>query len=373
MDGTRRRLALLLARGIAAADWERLPLLLGEGYEGPANDAELAAVSAVLERPAGPVDWREADRQVRAMERAGARVLLWWDAGYPAALRDTPGMPPALFVRGRADLLQELAVGVVGTRKPSPAGSAFAQHLSRDLSARGLAVVSGLARGIDTAAHRGALGARGSTVAVLGTGVDVVYPPENGALMERIAAEGTVVSEQMCGMQAFAHVFPKRNRIISGLAKAVVVVEGGAKSGALITARWALDQGREVGAVPGFPGDFRSAGPNQLLREGALVIESAEDVVRGVRSIALALDAGLVDGPGEAGAKPQLAGLDGDAARVYDLLARGAGVDEVALAAGIGAAQAQRVLAHLEIDGHVERDAAGRYHRARRGGRETVT
>jgi DNA processing protein len=267
-------------------------------------------------------------------------------------------------VRGSAAALDRLAVAVVGTRKPSASGVAFAHRLARETASLGLSVVSGLARGIDTAAHRGALAGGGATVAVLGTGVDVVYPPENGELLEEVARTGAVVSEQLCGTRAFAPVFPRRNRIISGLSEAVVVVQGGARSGALITAKWALAQGREVGAVPGFPGDFRSAGPNRLLRDGAFLVEDVTDVIANVPRLMRALAAAFA--ARSRGDDPLLPGLDDPAARVYDLVSGGASVDEVARAAGIDVAEAQRVLVTLEIEGRVERDDLGRYARAPR-------
>jgi DNA processing protein len=361
MDGTRGRLALLLTRGITDPDWVRLEAL--ERDEGLAleDDGDLGRLCTLLGRTVGPVDWRERDHQLAAMERARARLVCRWEDPYPEALRAIAQAPPALFVRGRAESLGGLCVGVVGTRKPSPAGSAFARRLAREAASLGLAVVSGLARGIDTEAHRGAMEAQGTTVAVLGTGVDVVYPPENGELMAQIAEVGAVVSEQTCGTPARAHVFPRRNRIISGLCDAVVVVEGGARSGALITARWALDQGREVGAVPGFPGDFRSAGPNRLLREGAFLVEDARDVIANVPRLARALSDVAA---ARAHTATAAAGLDGSAARVYDLVARGASVDEVARASGLEVAEVARVLVTLEIEGRVERDNLGRYFRA---------
>ena len=170
-------------------------------------------------------------------------------------------------------------MAVVGSRNASANGCAFARRLARELAAAGVVVVSGLARGIDTAAHEGALAAEGATVAVIATGVDITYPPENAALMARIAAEGAVVSERPLGAVARAKDFPRRNRVIAGLSLGVVVVEAAPASGSLITARLALDYGREVMAVPGSPQDPRHRGTNQLLRDGAHLVESAADVL----------------------------------------------------------------------------------------------
>jgi len=350
-----RGLELFLTPGLIPADWDRLE----QAHVTPAGD-EGVDVAAVLQRQALlPVQPVEITRQLRAMDRAAARLIFRWEPGYPAPLRTIDAAPPAIFVRGRLPEADTPVVAIVGTRKPSAAGSAFAHRLARTLSLLGVVVVSGLARGIDTAAHAGALDADGMTVAVLGTGIDVVYPPENAALMDRIARSGGIVSEQPCGMRGFSYVFPRRNRIISGMSDAVVVVQGGAKSGALITARWALDQGREVGAVPGFPGDFRSEGPNRLIREGAFVVEDAVDVVVSVKRIAerVRMEIGRR-------AREESTGLQGDTARVYDLVSGMTTVDDVAAATGFSIAYAQSLLEVLEIDGRLQRDEAGNYARS---------
>jgi len=191
--------------------------------------------------------------------------------------------------------------------------------------------------------------------------------------MARIADAGGIVSEQLCGMQAFSHVFPRRNRIISGMCDAVVVVEGGARSGALITAKWALEQGREVGAVPGFPGGFRSEGPNQLLKTGAFVVTEAMDVVTHVKRITERVCADVRRNGSD---ETALIGLDGEAATVYELLAAPASVDDVAAGAGLTIERAQGLLTVLEIEGRIRRDDGGHYvrfappGRSARGARE---
>jgi DNA processing protein len=364
------KVALLLTRGVSPSHWVRL----GAAHPGArmVSPAGLAEVAARTGRPAGPVDWEAVARQQSVLARCGARAVSIWDDDYPALLREIPDPPPVLFVRGELGLAAGPAAAIVGTRKPTPAGTAFATRLAGSLARMGVTVVSGLARGIDTAAHRGALAANGPTIAVLGTGIDVVYPPENGSLTEQVASAGCMVSEQLCGTAAHAHVFPRRNRIISGLCDGVVVVEGGIKSGALITARWALDQGREVGAVPGFPGDFRSAGPNHLLREGAFVVEDAVDVVANLPGLARSLAAAIAAERAH-GAEDRSSGLDGDAARVYDLVAHGATPDEVARASGLDVARAQEILVRLEIDGHLVRDDLNRFFRAGGGERPAAS
>ena len=184
-----------------------------------------------------------------------------------------------LFARGRVELLQSLTLGVVGTRRPTPYGLAVAERLSADLAQAGLTIVSGMARGIDTAAHKGALAAGGNTIAVLGCGVDVVYPSENRKLAAEIAAKGLMVSEFPMGRPAFPQNFPIRNRIISGMSVGVLVVEGAQYSGSAITARLALDQGREVFAVPGNITSKMSWGPNLLIKQGAKLVQDWNDVV----------------------------------------------------------------------------------------------
>lgn len=218
-------------------------------------------------------------QELAAIDDLDGHLLVRGRPIYPDALRPLPDAPPVLTVRGAPELLQGPAVAVVGARNASANGCRFARRLSSELAAAGLIVVSGLARGIDTAAHEGALAAGGGTVAVIATGVDVVYPPENTDLMNRIVALGAVVSERPVGAAARAKDFPRRNRIIAGLALGVLVVEAAPASGSLITARLALEYGRDVMAVPGSPQDPRHRGTNQLLREGAHLVETVEDVL----------------------------------------------------------------------------------------------
>ena len=350
----RKKIELLLTPGVKPAEWDMLEGVARAAERGEEMNVDDAIGRLQLTR----VSKTAVEKQFNSMTRAGARVLIRWDDEFPLGLRQVPSAPPGLFVRGRLPAHETPAVAIVGTRKPSIPGTRFARQLARTFALLGITVVSGMARGIDTAAHEGALGAGGLTVAVVGTGVDVVYPPENDDLMRRIAAEGSVVSEQMCGMIAMPGVFPRRNRIISGMSDAVVVVEGGARSGALITARWALDQGRDVGAVPGFPGSFRSEGPNQLLKQGAFVVTDATDVITHVKRIAERVSAAVRAQSDDPAA---LIGLDGDRARVYDLLSAPASVDDVAAGAEITIERAQSILTMLEIEGRIRRDAGGCY------------
>jgi len=221
---------------------------------------------------------QKAEDEWARWEAVGATLIGIGDARYPRALAHIPDPPPFFGAVGCLELLAKTGIAIVGARNASANGCLVAETLSRDLGAHHLVVVSGLARGIDTAAHRGAI--KTGTVAVLGGGIDVVYPRQNRELYETIAANGLLVSEMPPGTQPMSRHFPRRNRIISGLAAGVVVVEAAPRSGSLITARLALDQGREVFAVPGSALDPRSRGTNELIRQGAVLTESAEDVLR---------------------------------------------------------------------------------------------
>jgi DNA processing protein len=221
-------------------------------------------------------------RAVAAIERAassGIEPIVWTDPTYPAALTAIPDPPPVLWVRGDPAALSAPSVAIVGSRAASPYGLAVSAQLAGDVAACELAVVSGLARGIDSAAHRGALDHDGITIAVLGSAVDVIYPAEHAALARAIEKKGAVVSELVPGTRPFARFFPRRNRIISGLSRAVVIVEANEKSGSLITARCALEQGRDVLAVPGNVLGGRNRGAHALLRDGAKLVETADDIL----------------------------------------------------------------------------------------------
>lgn len=227
----------------------------------------------------------QARNEIERTEHAGGRLVLRCDSDYPVLLGEIADPPPVIAViggmggglDGGLDIVSKPAVAVVGARNASANGARFTRQLAADLGQADLTVVSGLARGIDTAAHEGSLAT--GTVAVLGGGVDVVYPPENRALYDRIAERGAIIAEPPAGTEPRARHFPRRNRIIAGLAYATVVTEAARRSGSLITARMALEQGREVFAVPGFPGDPRAQGPNQLIKQGAQLCEGAHDIV----------------------------------------------------------------------------------------------
>ncbi|MFN7983070.1 MAG: DNA-processing protein DprA [Vicinamibacterales bacterium] len=222
---------------------------------------------------------REAEVAVRGAERLGIDVLPLTDARYPPLLKAIADPPPVLWVAGRVPAVSQRAVAIVGSRSATSYALNVADTLAADLSAHGISVVSGLARGVDSAAHRGALTGKGATVGVLGCGVDVAYPPEHVELIAAVRASGAVISEVAPGTQPRPIFFPRRNRIISGLVQAVVIVEAGEKSGSLITARMALEQGRDVLAVPGNVLTGRNKGGHALLRDGARMVETAQDVL----------------------------------------------------------------------------------------------
>jgi DNA processing protein len=255
--------------------------------------AVLEALPEIARRGGGsvrPATIEEIDRELAAGEALGARLLVWGDADYPPQLAAVDPPPPVLWTLGEAAILNRKAVAVVGARIASASGQRFARGLASEVGQAGYAVISGLARGIDAAAHEGAL--PHGTAAVLGGGVDDVYPPDNKGLYERLVAEGCIVSESPVGHRAQARDFPRRNRIISGLSLGVVVVEAEIRSGSLITARLAAEQGREVFAVPGSPLDPRAKGTNDLLRQGATLCEGAEDVLRVLTTMRTIADQG---------------------------------------------------------------------------------
>lgn len=275
------RLRLIRSRRIGAVTYHRL--LAEHGTAGAALDAlpEIARAAGVENYAACPSE--VALHEMRAARLAGARMLCHGEALYPAALAELPDAPPVLWLRGDVALLSRPMVALVGARNASSLGLRMARRLAETLSEAGFVVVSGLARGIDGEAHAAALA--GGTVAVLAGGVDVIYPAENTALAGGIATQGCLISEQPPGLEPQARHFPLRNRIISGLSRAVVVVEAAARSGSLITAKEAADQGRDVLAVPGHPFDARAAGCNQLIREGAVLVRSAADVIEALGAV----------------------------------------------------------------------------------------
>lgn len=319
----------------AAAVFSRLP-----GISPPRGSSLFARAENALSRAEAG---READAVRETCARSGIAILTCLSPDYPAALREIPDAPIVLY-RAGAPWREEPGVAVVGSRAPSGPGREFAGILAGDLAAAELVVVSGMARGIDGAAHRGALRAGGGTVAVLGCGVDVAYPPEHAELRKEILARGAVYSEYPPGAPPLPHRFPARNRIVSGLCRGVVVAEAPERSGALITARMALEQGREVMAVPGNPWFPHTAGSNRLLREGAAPVCSASDV----------LEALGLPSPGEGG---DLAG------RILRILSRERHVEEIATALSLEVPKILPALMEMELGNLVVKRAGDYYKR----------
>jgi DNA processing protein len=295
----------------------------------------------------------EAD--LSAMARLGVELLPWGDERYPALLREIADPPCALYVRGTLQPEDRIAVAVVGTRRASSYGREVAAKLSADLTRAGVTVVSGLAVGIDTAAHRGALAAGGRTLAVLGCGIDVPYPAGNARLREEIMANGALLSEFPLGSEPEPWRFPARNRIVSGLSLGTVVVEGDIKSGALITAEFAAEQNREVFAVPGEIRNVRARGPHSLIQEGAKLVHDVEDILVELR---------LTSPPAAMPSASDLAelSLTEDESAVLQVLGpQQRHVDEVIAESRLPAGQVSAALVMLEVKGLVRKVAGNAY------------
>lgn len=296
------------------------------------------------------------EREMAAVARAGARYLFLDDPDYPPLLAETDSAPPALIVRGDALLLGRPTVAMVGARNASAAACRFARQLAAELGQAGATVVSGLARGIDGAAHQGSLAS--GTVGVIASGIDIVFPPEHRELQEQVARHGLLIAENPPGTEPLARFFPQRNRIIAGLALGTVVVEAAPRSGSLITARLAGEMGREVMAVPGSPLDPRAQGCNQLIRDGATLIQNAADVLEMIRPIDFravrAPAASYASGPPrepDAAERERIVGLLGPVP---------VAVDEIIRQSGAAPASVAMVLLELELAGRLERHAGGK-------------
>lgn len=307
------------------------------------------------------------------LEQPGRGLLAWGDPDYPALLRRSPWPPPLLFLHGDAGLLWHPQVALVGSRRPSAGGRRRAEAFARQLAAAGWAITSGMAEGIDAAAHEGALAQGGATLAVVGTGLDQAYPPRNADLMARIANAGLVLSEHPPGTPALASHFPSRNRIVAGLSLGTVVVEAAMRSGALISARLAAEAGREVFAIPGSIDNPLARGCHRLLRQGAALVESPDDVVEALEpvaaSLAEALRGRLLCAPAEAretafgdsaAAQPP---LPPDHKRLWSALGQDpTPLDELVLRTGLTVAELSSMLLVMELEGRVVADN-GRYAR----------
>lgn len=316
--------------------------------EAPAED--LATADGVGPKIAGRiVDQRavlDPGREIESAARLGARLLTPPDAEYPAPLREIHDPPLALTLRGELQSRDAHAVAVVGTRRPSHYALDVADRLSRQLARAGMTVVSGLARGIDTAAHRGALRAEGRTIAILGSGLDCLYPAENARLADEIADCGAVMTELPLGRKPDRTTFPMRNRIVSGISKGIVVVEAGIRSGAMITAHQALEQGRSVFAVPGRIDNPNSRGTHSLIRDGACLVESADDIL-GEFEYLIPLRQATAAPAAERSARPV---LNEEEQTLLDVLSHEElDVDSVIRLSGLSAARVNALLVGLEM------------------------
>jgi DNA processing protein len=315
---------------------------LAEVHARPDDFAELLPAAAITRLRAGAAH-RWAEAELGRAQRLGVRIIGRDEPDYPELLRQIFDPPAVLYVSGSLEAGEGArSVAVVGSRSATPAGAALARGLGRELARIGAIVVSGLARGIDTAAHRGVLDASGRTLAVLGSGLDVIYPSENAALAREITRGGAVISEFALGTPPAPGNFPRRNRVIAGCTRGVVVVEAALRSGALVTARLALEEGREVMAVPGHPSLPGAAGTNQLIRDGAVLVRDARDI---------ALELGLAE-PAPAteaaapGSDPLLGALQDDAP---------ASLEDLALRSGLAAPELLARLTQLELERQVRR------------------
>ncbi len=345
-------LALARVRGLGPATFKKLADFFDDPTRALSASAETLARVPGLDRPVAEgllrfSEWSEIEKEMTRAAAAGASIVAYANPLYPARLKAIADPPPFLYVKGELAGSDERAVAIVGTRAASEYGLGLTRELSRGLAALGFTIVSGMARGIDAAAHEAALEAGGRTIAVLGSGVDVIYPREHEKLYKRICERGAVVSELPIATPPLSFHFPARNRIISGVAVGVVVVEATEKSGSLITAAQALEQGREVFAVPGAAGSSRSRGPHRLIRQGAKLVERVEDIIEEIAPQLAARAA--------AAEKPRAvlpSDLTAEAKNIFALVADAPRhIDEIIEQTGLNPGKASEVLLDLEIRG----------------------
>lgn len=353
MNDLRAWLTLNAIPGIGPA---RFRSLLGR-FDSPervlqAKAKDLLSVPGIDERLAQTIglnqDHQFVENQLELIERYNVQVVTYKNPAYPGNLKETYDAPPILFLRGGFSERDKYAVAIVGSRTPSDYGRLVAERLGRELAEKGITIVSGMARGIDTIGHRSCLAGGGRTIAVLGCGVDVIYPAENRKLMERIIESGAVVSEFPMGAKPEAPHFPRRNRIISGLSLGVVVVEAGEKSGALFTAEFALNQNREVFAVPGQVTSMRSRGTNRLIKEGAKLVTSVADVLE---ELAPSVDRAFAP---EMSVMPEIR-LSDEERKIYETLSETpVHIDTIAKQTHFSTSRALTLLLSMELNGAVK-------------------
>ena len=354
-DEHRDRLRLIRSANIGPVTYHQLIARFGTATRALAAIPDLATRGGG--KPPAIAGEGEVAREITRVDALGARYVFAGEALYPPALREIDNAPPVLIVRGRLSLLERPTVAIVGARNASAAACRFARGLAHDLAAEGCLVVSGLARGIDTAAHQGSI--EQATAGVIASGIDVVFPPENKDLQEQVATQGVLIAEQPPGTQPLARHFPYRNRIIAAMGIGTVVVEAAPRSGSLITARLANEAGREVMAVPGSPADPRAQGCNSLIRDGATLIQNAADVMDAIRPIAAGVRAAGSRWTGAPAEHRDPEGAERD--RVVGLLGYvPVGVDEIVRQSGSSTSAVAMILLELELAGRLERHAGGR-------------
>jgi len=304
-------------------------------------------------------DWDKVKKELELLDKNKVYIITYHDELYPRRLQDVYDRPPYIYVRGNLNS-EDINIAMVGSRQASAYGKYTTERISRDLALRGATVVSGMARGIDSAAHRGALTAHGRTVAVLGSGLDVIYPPENKKLFEDIIQNGAVISEYPLGTPPRASNFPARNRIISGMSYGVVIVEAGEKSGSLITARLALEQGREVFAVPGSIDSAGSRGTNKLIKQGAKLVENTDDILEEIlpqleQTFKPAIKPETADIKETETSDVKAPALSAVDRKIIDFVSRGSiHIDDLTSSTGLSSADALSALTAMELKGVIQ-------------------
>jgi len=315
----------------------------------PAALAGVRGVTPAVQEAIAQGSWRGfAEAECFRLSTSGARLVTFTSSDYPKSLFEIPDPPPFLYVRGELRC-HETSIAIVGSRRATAYGLQTTARLAEALAAHGVAVISGMARGVDTSAHKGALAADGRTIGVLGCGIDMVYPPENRKLFSEMAEKGCLLSEFPLGTLPLAENFPRRNRIISGLARGVLVVEAAENSGSLITARYALEHGRDVFAVPGNISFATSRGSNSLIKQGAKLVDCVEDILEELPGF------GSISGAaGQTPPAPRSFSLTPKEAAIYELLARSPlHIDDIIAQTELTAAEVSSMLLHLELKGAV--------------------
>ena len=360
MDAAERRFWVALTRAPGFGSQRFLTLL--ERFRSPAHlftesarSLEAAGANPALIDYLRTPDWVSVDRDLAWLDRPGRHCITFVEDAYPALLREIPAPPPVLFLEGAPDAVNLRQIALVGSRNPSPYGQRVAFRTAAELAACGYAVTSGLALGIDAAGHRGSLSAAGKTLAVLGTGLDQTYPRSHQGLREEIAATGAVISDFPLGTPPLAANFPRRNRIISGLSLGTLVVEAAVRSGSLITARLASEQGRDVFAIPGSIDNPLARGCHELIRQGAKLVENVADILDELGGF-------IAANPGTAEPSRAPTALDAASRELLKYVAcEPTSVDTLVAATGFSAEQVASLLVILELQGYVASSAGGHY------------